>query len=320
MKLCENRLIKAVREVGGWLGSCGVPLFSCRYSKRVFTQHQHVKCLVLKTVFRLRYRELRELLEVSPVLAGEIGLQRIPHYTTLQKFAARFPCHMLEQLITSIAKKMCNGTLNLAIDSTGFSLDTSSYHYSSRIGRLERHRDYVKTTLAVDTKTQVVAAVKLRLNRRHDTVDAQPTLNKARKAGRIHSVVADRGYDSEGLMQYITHKLHARPVIALKYKDKPVRKTHGRIRRQLKADFLQEEYRQRTKSETTNSTIKRRYDHAIRARINHTQKTETLLKVLAHNLTLTKIVETLKDFYRAPSFIFHLRASKSYLILINKLL
>ena len=64
------------------------------------------------------------------------------------------------QLITSIARVVCGGILDLSIDSTGFSLDTSSYYYSHRIGRLERHRDYVKTTLAVDTRTHCVAAVK----------------------------------------------------------------------------------------------------------------------------------------------------------------
>jgi len=126
-----NRLLKAVREVGVWLDSGGVPLYSCRFSKRVFTQHQHVKCLVLKTVFRLRYRELVELLEVSDKLVRKIGLKRIPHFTTLQKFAARFPCWMLDGLITLIAKHVCGGVFDVAIDSTGYSLDTSSYDADS---------------------------------------------------------------------------------------------------------------------------------------------------------------------------------------------
>jgi len=304
MELCGNRLIKAVREVGSWLDSCDVPLFSCKFSKRVFTQHQHVKCLVLKTVFRLRYRELVELLEVSDKLVCEIGLTRIPHFTTLQKFAARFPCRMLDKLITLIARHVCGDVFDVAIDSTGYSLDTSSFHYSKRIGRLERHRDYVKTTVAVDTKTLAVAAVKARLKRRHDLVDAKPVLRKAAKAGRIQKVIADKGYDSEEFLEFITQKLQAEPVVALKYCDKPIEKTRGELRKKLKQDFPEEDYPQRNMSETTNSTTKRRYDHTIRARKTHTQKIEVLLKYLTHNLTLTKIVETLKDFYKAIKTIF----------------
>ena len=179
----------------------------------------------------------------------------------------------------------------------------SSYHYSKRIGRNERHRDYVKTTVAVDTKTLAVAAVKPRLKRRHDLVDAKPVLRKAGKAGRIRKVIADRGYDSEEFLRFITQELQAEPVVALKYCDKPLEKTHGKLRRKLKQDFPHTDYPQRNMTETTNSTTKRRYSHTIRARKNHTQKIEVLLKYLTHNLSLNKLVEILKDFYKAKKFI-----------------
>jgi transposase len=297
-----NRLIKVVDEVGVWLEKEEVPFYSGTFSKKLYTQHQLLKGLVVKTLFRLRYRELVDLLEVADSLRSRMGLSKVPHYTTFQKFSARFSCRILHQLIAGVAKKICSGTLNLSIDSTGFSLDVSSYHYSSRIKRMEKNRGYVKTTLAIDTRTQCVAAAKIRLKRRHDTVDAVPILNKSRLLGRIQVVVADRGYDSEELMQYIEHEIHAKPVIALKYAKKSLKRTRGEIRKRLKKAFPKEEYRHRSKSETVNSTIKRRYDSTIRARKNHTQRQDVLLKILTYNLTLlNKTVEILKDFYRAQN-------------------
>ena len=183
--ICGNRLFKAVREVGVWLDSRNVPLYSCRFSPQTYTQHQLLQGLVVKTLFRLRYRELVEVLQLADSLADTIGLCRIPHFTTFQKFAARFPCRILYQLIQTIAKHLCEGTLNLSIDSTGFSLDTSSRYYSSRIRRLERHKSYVKTTLVVDTKTQAVASVKPRLKIRHDLIDAESELRKAARLGAV---------------------------------------------------------------------------------------------------------------------------------------
>jgi transposase len=301
MNYCVNRLIKAVDEVGGWLDVVKVPLYSGPFSRKLYTQHQLLTCLVVKTVFRLRYRELAEMLEVSDSLKRLICLDKVPHYTTFQKFCARFPCRILHQLVSSVAGKLVSGTLSLSLDSTGFSLDTSSFHYSGRIGRMEKHRSYVKTTLAVDTRTQCVAAVKMRLKRRHDTVDAIPTLKRAGKIGKIDCVLADRGYDSEELMQYIEHELRAKPIIALRYAKKPLKKTRGEIRKRLKKAFPEKEYHQRSKSETVNSAIKRKYDSTVRARKNHTQRQEILLKILAYNLNLqTKdLVEILEDFYRA---------------------
>ena len=295
----SNRLIKAVCEVGVWLDVENVPVYSGKYSKQVYTQHQLLQCLVVKTIYRLKYRELTEMLQISDTLREFMGLERVPHYTTFQKFAARFPCRILHQLIAGIAKYLCSGTLNIAIDSTGFSLDTSSYHYSRRIRRQERNRSYVKTTYAVDTRTQAVVAVRTRLKRRHDMKDAKPTLQKARLVGKITKVIADRGYDSEDLMTFIKNKLKAQPIIALKNMNKPLEKTRGKLRKQLKQNFPQKEYNQRSKVETVNSTIKRKFGNTIYARTGKTQKQENHLKALTHNLTLAKIAQILKDFYKA---------------------
>ena len=298
--ICGNRLFKAVSEVGVWLDSRNVPLYSCRFSPQTYTQHQLLQGLVLKTLFRLKYRELVELLQMADSIADTIGLSKIPHYTTFQKFAARFPCRILYQLIQTLAKHICQGTLSLSIDSTGFSLDTSSRYYSHRIKRMERHKSYVKTTLVIDTKTQAVVSVKPRLKRRHDLVDAEPELRKAAKLGEVKTIVADKGYDSEHLLRFIKWELKAKPAISLKYMDKPLNKTYGGLRRSLKRRFPKKLYHQRSKSESVNSRIKRMFDSTIRARRNHTKRTETLLKVLAHNLTLkTKVL--LEVFYRAQT-------------------
>jgi len=297
---CENRLFKAVSEVGVWLDSRNIPTYSCKYSKQTYTQHQLLQGLVVKTLYRLRYRELVELLQLSDSLTDTIGLSKIPHYTTFQKFAARFPCRILYQLIQTIAKHICQGTLYLSIDSTGFSLDTSSRYYSHRIKRLERHRSYVKTTLVIDTRTQAVASVKPRLKIRHDLVDAEAELKKAARLGQVKSVVADKGYDSEQLLRFIKWELGAKPAISLKYQDKPLNKTHGGLRRNLKRRFPTKLYHQRSKSESVNSSIKRKYDSILHAKQNHTKRTETLLKILAHNLTL-KIRGAIEVFYKAQT-------------------
>jgi transposase len=297
--ICSNHLIKAVCEVGVWLDYSDVPYYSCRHSKRVFTQHQLLQGLVVKTLYRLRYRELTELLQVSDTLVDSIGYRRIPHYTTFQKFAARFPCRILHQLIASVAKYLSEGTLNIALDSTGFSLTNASYHYIKRCDRKEFHKDFLKASLAVDTRTQCVAAVKIRCKRRHDLFDAKPTLRKARQIGIIETVVADRGYDSESLMQFIKEELKAEPVIRLKWGETPVERTRGETRKQLRQHFPTQTYHQRSLVETANSSIKRRFDSVVRAKKYHTQKLDTLLKVPTHNLTLNNTLEILKRFLQS---------------------
>jgi len=51
-----SHLIKAVDDVGVWLDKEKVPLYSGPFSRKIYTQHQHLKGLVIKTLFRLRCR------------------------------------------------------------------------------------------------------------------------------------------------------------------------------------------------------------------------------------------------------------------------
>lgn len=63
-----------------------IPKYFSKFSNKVFCNQQKVVLLVLKQKLRTTYRDLIEILKIShiPML---IGLKRIPHHTTLVKFA-----------------------------------------------------------------------------------------------------------------------------------------------------------------------------------------------------------------------------------------
>src|SRR5579872_6250640 len=71
------------------LASGVLPEYSHSFSPRKFTQSQLFACLVLKSSLQLDYRGVTELLSDSQDLRESIGLKNVPHYTTLQKGAAR---------------------------------------------------------------------------------------------------------------------------------------------------------------------------------------------------------------------------------------
>ena len=71
------------------VGRQTLPAYAHRFSPRKFTQHQLFALLVLKTHQRKDYRGVVALLEEMPGLLKELGLVAVPHYTTLQKAAAR---------------------------------------------------------------------------------------------------------------------------------------------------------------------------------------------------------------------------------------
>lgn len=60
-----------------------LPAYSSRFSRREYTQHQHFAILVLRQFFRTDYRGIAQLLSEWSELREALGLEQVPHYSTL---------------------------------------------------------------------------------------------------------------------------------------------------------------------------------------------------------------------------------------------
>jgi hypothetical protein len=65
-----------------------LPAYSSKFSRKDFTRHQHLAVLALKGFLKTDYRGVVEYLRDWAELRATLGLQKIPHHTTIQKFAA----------------------------------------------------------------------------------------------------------------------------------------------------------------------------------------------------------------------------------------
>lgn len=61
-----------------------LPLYSSRFSRHDFTQHQLFALLALKVFHKTDYRGIVAIVADSSDLRGDLGLTRVPHYSTLQ--------------------------------------------------------------------------------------------------------------------------------------------------------------------------------------------------------------------------------------------
>ncbi|MDD1679235.1 MAG: hypothetical protein LUO93_08670 [Methanomicrobiales archaeon] len=60
--------------------SSRISLYSCKYSRRTYTQHQHLALILLKEVLRMDYRGLVDLLEMMTGIRNILELEEIPHF------------------------------------------------------------------------------------------------------------------------------------------------------------------------------------------------------------------------------------------------
>src|SRR5262249_51823708 len=60
-----------------------LPPYSSRFSRKDFTQHQLFALLALKTFHKTDYRGIVAIVADSSDLRCDLGLTRVPHYSTL---------------------------------------------------------------------------------------------------------------------------------------------------------------------------------------------------------------------------------------------
>src|SRR5271154_1302399 len=72
--------------------------YSDKFSKKTYTQHQHAVAILLMKYEKKTYRDVVDLLKE---MWSYFGFEdRIPHFTTLQKFFARVPSYIWDFILS----------------------------------------------------------------------------------------------------------------------------------------------------------------------------------------------------------------------------
>ena len=258
-------------------------LYSHKFSKKKFSQFQHLFLLVYKQFRKFTYEELLTDIAGNRDLRAYLGLNKLPHYTTLIKFAGRLPCKVLDKLVLAF-KHLLPDPKKVAIDATGISLDNASLHYCKRVGKSFKKRPFMKTTFVVDIENYFILLVKMRKKTRHDVIDAKPMIKKLALHYEPDVFYGDRGYDANSIFKLCFEKLKAYPLILQRNLNVPKHRRTGRYRKQTFDVFDYGEYLQRNKIETLNSMIKRRFGSNVKSRTDKLQRVEILTRVIAYNI------------------------------------
>ena len=258
-------------------------LYSSKFSQRKFSQFQHLFLLVYKQYRKFTYEELLTDLASNLNLRIYLGLNKLPHYTTLIHFAKRMPLKILDKLLLAF-KYLIPPPKKIAIDATGITLDNASQHYCKRIGLKTKKRSFMKTTFVVDIENYVILLCKTRKKARHDTKDAKPAIKKLAKHYKPKIFYADRGYDDNNVFKLVFETLKSYPLILQRRLNVPKHRRSGRYRKETIDLFDYGEYLQRNKIETANSMFKKRFNSNVKSRNYKLQKFEVLTRVIAYNI------------------------------------
>lgn len=283
MEIITSKFKKVADFCYELFGEAGLMLHKSKFSNKLFTQYQHLFLLVYKQFRKFTYKELLEDLSDNLTLRAYLGLNKLPDYTTLIKFAKRLPSTIFEKLVSAFSK-FIEQPKKVAIDGTGISLDNASPHYCKRIGKSYHQRPFLKMSVIVEIEHYLILRFKIRKKARHDLMDAKPMVKKLAEQYKPEVFYGDRGYDDEKLFKLVFEELSAYPLILQKRLDVPKYKRKGTYRKKTFEEFDYGEYLQRNKVETAFSILKRKFGFSIKSKDVKNQKVEAMCRIVAYNI------------------------------------
>ena len=259
-------------------------LYNHRFSNKIYSNFQKLFLLVYKQFRKFTYEELLTDLEDNSSLKAYLGFNKLPHYTTLIKFAQNLPTEIFDKLMIAFAK-LIPEPKRVSIDATGISLDNASTHYCKRIGLSYKKRPFLKTSFVFDIDNYFILLCKTGKSKRHDTKDAKPMIKKLAKIYySIERFYADRGYDDEKIFKIVFEILGAYPFILQRRINIDNHRRQGFYRKRFFKEFDYCEYLQRNRGEGGNGMFKKRFAGNIKSKVTKIQKRDLLTRVIAYNI------------------------------------
>lgn len=278
-------LIEKVAELSMSLSQRHLSAYGATRSRHDFTQRQLMSCLILRAYLKTTYRGVLDLLASSQSLRQCLGLtDKLPHFTTLQKFSARSQVvEIAQQMVATIGQSAAAQSpqaSEAAMDATGLERTTISDYFCSRRGR--RFRRWVKVSVVVLCGSLLPAALVVDLNPTHDCAHAQSLLDQSQAVIRPARLYADAGYDAEWIHERCRENWGVESVIpsVQRRRDGTI---GGKWRSQMSADYLQRAgFGRRWAVESFFSAMKRTMGSALNARRPHQMLAEAAVRVLAY--------------------------------------
>lgn len=236
------------------------------FGPKKFKLKEHLFALLFMQITKMSFRR-------ASFLLVELGFY-VPTYSALCKSRKRISPSLFERLLNKTVSEIPE---NVAIDSTGISVQNPSAHFVKRIDRKNSVKRFVKLSVFYDLDNKKFLAIKTRVKPRHDVKDFDSLF---RKQHNFKNFFGDSAYDSEKIHE----KCFENGIQTFIKPRKNVKR--GVYRRKQMKNYDEKIYPKRSLIENGFSVYKRKFGGYTLTKTASSAKAEAYLRAIATNLNL----------------------------------
>jgi len=253
-------------------------------------------CVFMKISFCRTYDGIEACLRSNTFVAQCLGVEQLPGHSIIARGMSKMSMSYIRLISRLVTFQMRRRGMDIAVDSSGFSLKTSSKWFDIWIKRKSEKKDYLKLHIVIDVDTEIV---------HHFTItdwkgaDAREFKRLIRDLPRIHKATGDKAYSSRVNCQAVADK-GGKPFLCFKANATAKAKGYPAWQISFEAysdnpDEWMDEYHVRSIVEAVFSSIKRCFGPDIKSIKGWLKRRELAIKVLAYNIKRVLYIGKAKD-------------------------
>ncbi|MFW6106917.1 MAG: transposase [bacterium] len=292
---------RKVAQVALEVGTGALRPYSHRFSPKKFTQPQLFACLVLNKFYKTDYRGIAAILADNSDLRRTLGIEKVPHFTTIQKACKRLlrnsPAQaLLDQTLRQARPRRRRSdrprVKRAALDASGFESHHVSHYFVKRRAKggssfqSTTYKRFPKLGVLCDCDSHLILAAVPGRGPSPDITHFEPALCQALRRSSLATLYADAGYDAEWVHDVARRDLGVRTVIPPRIGRPTDKAPTGHWRKVMSERIHLMGYGQRWQHETVFSMIKRRQGSAVNGTTCWSQCRGLMLMAITHNVLI----------------------------------
>ena len=253
-------------------------------------------CLFMKIFLSRSYDGIEAYFKTNTFVAHHLHLEQLPGHSVIARGMLKMPTSYIRLISRLVTFQLRRRGVDIAVDSSGFSLKTSSNWFDIRIKRKSTKKDYIKLHIVIDVDTGIILHFTITDWKGSDSKEFQRLI---RDLSRIGKAAGDKAYSSRANCQAVADK-KGKPFLC--FKANATGKARGYPAWQISfraytdnPDEWMDEYHIRSMVEAVFSSLKRCWGSHVRSVKGWLKRRELAIKVAGYNIKRVLYIERAKD-------------------------